>query len=187
MDLFAYSQIDNLEEILKRQNIAVPRLRGLRLMKDEEIVSDEAIEKMIHDEILDTVRRIVEQGSLDTWCSWKDETRKDILIYKDVTNEYGTRRKVVGYHWDKIHGKKRKWIKFEIKKIKKRVKAQYEMWNKYVGKDILYVHSRCGGYNWGYFGASKLLTHPDFLDRCDDYWDGTYCDIYFKINEVTEK
>lgn len=184
MDLFAYAQIDDLEEILKRQSIEVPRLRGLRLMKDEDVVTDETMEEMIHDEILNTVQKIVEQGTLDSWSSWLDDTRNDILIRKDVVHEWGTRREVVGYRWDKIHGKKRKWIKFEIKKIKARVRKQYEMWNKYVGKDVLYVHSRCGGHNWGYYGASKLLTHPDFLDRCDDYWDGTYCDIYFKIKEM---
>lgn len=182
MDLGAYAQIEDLEEILKKQNIEVPRLRGLRLMKDEEIVSQAKMDEMINREILKTVERIVEQGSLDCWSSWKDDTRNDILIRKDVTDKYGTSREVVGYHWNKIHGKKRKWIKFEIKQIKKRVKKQYDMWNKYVGKDVLYVHSRCGGDNWGYFGATKLLTHPDFLDRCDDYWDCSYCDIYFKIN-----
>lgn len=184
MDLFAYAQIDDLEKILERQNIEVPRLRGLRLMKDEEIVSKEEMARMIHDEILDTVRRIVEQGTLDSWSSWLDDTRNDILIRKDVVYEWGTKREVVGYRWDKIHGKKRKWIKFEIKKIKERVRKQYEMWNRYVGKYVLYVHSRCGGGNWSYFGANKLITHPDFLDRCDDYWDGTYCDIYFKIKEM---
>lgn len=183
MDLFAYSQIENLEEILKKQNINVPRLRGIRLMKDETTVSEEEMAKMIHEEILDTVERIIEQGKLDSWSSWKFDTRNDILIRKNVIHEWGTKREVVGYRWNKIHGKKRKWIKFEIKQIKKRVKKQYEMWNKYAGQDVLYAHSRCGGHNWQYYGANKLITHPDFLDRCDDYWDGTYCDIYFKIKK----
>lgn len=183
MDLFAYTQIEDLEEILKRQNINVPRLRGLRLMKDENIVSEEQMAEMIHDDILNIVCRIIEHGSLNCWSSWKDDTRNDILIRKNVVHEWGIEREVVGYRWNKIHGKKRKWIKFEIKQTKKRVKKQYEMWNRYVGQDVLYVHSRCGGDNWNYFGANKLLIHPDFLDRCDDYWDGTYCDIYFKIKK----
>ena len=36
MDLFAYLQIEDLEKYLKDNNIEIPRLRGLRLMKDEE-------------------------------------------------------------------------------------------------------------------------------------------------------
>ena len=35
MDLYAYTQIDELEEIMKANNIGVPRLRGLRLMSKE--------------------------------------------------------------------------------------------------------------------------------------------------------
>ena len=36
MDLGAYSQTEDLDEIAKRNNIHVPRLRGYRLMKNEE-------------------------------------------------------------------------------------------------------------------------------------------------------
>ena len=35
MDLYAYTQIDELEEIMKANDIEVPRLRGLRLMSKE--------------------------------------------------------------------------------------------------------------------------------------------------------
>ena len=35
MDIGAYAQIDDLEQIMKDHNIDIPRLRGLRLMKDE--------------------------------------------------------------------------------------------------------------------------------------------------------
>ena len=45
MDLYAYSQIDKLEKIAKENNIEVPRLRGYRLMSEEEKVSDETIAK----------------------------------------------------------------------------------------------------------------------------------------------
>lgn len=36
MDLGAYAQIDNLGQIMKDNGIDIPRLRGLRLMKDKE-------------------------------------------------------------------------------------------------------------------------------------------------------
>jgi len=45
MDLGAYAQIDSLEQILRQNNINVPRLRGLRLMSEEKPVSREDIEK----------------------------------------------------------------------------------------------------------------------------------------------
>ena len=35
MDLYAYAQIDELEEIMKANDIEVPRLRGVRLMSQE--------------------------------------------------------------------------------------------------------------------------------------------------------
>lgn len=174
MDLGAYVQIEDLKEILEKQNIQVPRLRGIRLMKNEKIVSQKEIDEMINDEILSIVKNMVEQGFLHGWCSWKDDTRNDILIRnKD--------REVIGYHWNKIHGKKRKKIKFEIKKCKKEYQKQYDLFNSFVGKDVLYIHSRIGGNNWNFYHGFELVKHPDYLGHCDDAWDGTYCDIYFKI------
>ena len=174
MDLGAFVQIENLQEILNKQNICVPRLRGLRLMTQEKSISKEAMEECIRQETLEIVKDIVEQNSLNSWCSWLNDTRNDILIRnKD--------REVIGYRWNKIHGRKRKWIKFEIKKLKKAVYNQYNTFNKYVGKNVLYVHARVGGDNWYYCEGYKLAEHSDFLEKCDDYYDCTYCDIYFKI------
>lgn len=177
MDLGAYAQIEDLEKILTRQQIDIPRLRGLRLMKDEKIVTKEQIDEMIKHEILDIVRGIVEQNSLNSWSSWKDDTRNDILIRDE-------KRRVINYRWEKIHGKKRKWIKFEIKKAKKNYNNQYALWNKFVGENVLYVHARLGGGNWRFFNGNETISkHKDFLERCDDAWDSTYCDMYFKIKE----
>jgi hypothetical protein len=92
-------------------------------MKDEKKIPDEDIQRWIEYEILDLVTDIVEQGCHWSWCSWKHDTRNDILI-RDAD------RNVIGYHWDKIHGKKRKQIKFEIKKLKRAFKEHYELFNK---------------------------------------------------------
>lgn len=35
MDLFAYSQIDNLSDLLTSNGISIPRLRGIRKMSEE--------------------------------------------------------------------------------------------------------------------------------------------------------
>lgn len=176
MDLYAYTQIEKLQPILKNQNINVPRLRGLRLMNEEENVSQEEINESINNTVLSIVTHIIEQNSLTSWCSWKDNTRNDILIRnKD--------KDVIGCRWNKIHGKKRKWIKFEIKKTKKNFQKQYDLFNSFVGKDILYVHTRIGGNNWSFYKGDQLTKHPDYLAHCDDAYDNTYCDLYFKIRE----
>lgn len=176
MDLGAYAQIEDLNSILLEQDISIPRLRGLRLMKNEKKVSNEDVGSMIRAEILDMVTDIVEQGCRWFWCSWKADTRNDILIRNED-------RQVVDYRLDKIHGKKRKKIKFEIKKIKRAFKQQYELFNKYAGEDVLYVHARIGGPNWFTYGGDELTKHPDYLDMCDDAYDDTYCDIYFRLKE----
>ena len=60
--------------------------------------------------------------------------------------------------------------------------------DKYVGrKDVFCVHARIGGNNWNYYGGYKLEKEPWFLERVDDYWDSTYCDIYVKIDKEIEE
>ena len=186
MDLTAYVQIDDLEKIAKDNNIEVPRLRGYRLMKDEEPVSAEELNRMMKDcEV-----RVCE----DLCCSepfWKgdadcyeyssrtDYLRKRYLI--SSTDEEGY-TDYIGIRWDRIHGWKRKVLKFEIKKKNRRIQRQYDMWNKYAGKEnVLYIHARIGGGNWDYFGGNELMKEPWFLDRVDDYYDETYCDIYASL------
>ena len=80
--------------------------------------------------------------------------------------------------WDRIHGWKRKVLKFAIKKKKRAIQKQIDMWNKYVGKDnVLFIHSRIGGANWNDYGGNELEKQPWFLEKVDDYFDDTYCDI----------
>lgn len=87
-----------------------------------------------------------------------------------------------GIRWDKIHGWKRKILKFELKKQHRRIKTQYDMWNKYCGKDVFYVRARMGGRNWAsYPDKDTILNHPQFLDRVDDCWYDSYCDFYFEL------
>ena len=44
MDLGAYAQIEDLEQIMKDNNIEIPRLRGLRLMRNEEPITRASME-----------------------------------------------------------------------------------------------------------------------------------------------
>lgn len=183
MDLTAYMQIDDFEKIAKDNNIEIPRLRGYRLMKDEEPVSAE--------EIKDIMKRCEVRVCEKLCCSvpfWNgnsncseysprtDYLRKYFLI--SSTDEEGY-TDYTDIRWDRIHGWKRKVLKFEIKKKKRRIQKQFDMWNKYAGKEnVLYIHARIGGDYWDYYGGNKLMKEPWFLDRVDDCYDETYCDIY---------
>ena len=141
MDLYAYSQIDKLKKYLEENNIDIPRLRGLRLMKEEEQCRDE------------TIKKVAEE--LVPYLFPKAKSVND------------------------LHGKARKKYKLALKHARK----QYDTFNKYVGKNVLYVHARVGGANWDFFGMDEITKHPLYLERVDDYFDSTYCDIYFKLKE----
>lgn len=186
MDLGAYAQIDDLEKVMEDNGIVIPRLRGLRRMRDEFTVTKE--------EMLESAKYIGlwECQSLcrcnfipDACCheySWRTNRIVEKYMIKNEHHDY------VGIRWDNIHGKRRKMFKFELKKAKKRVFKQYEMFNKYVGRpDVLYIHARLGSGNWGGYDCEKLVKgQPWFLDYIEDAFDCTYVDIYAKIKENTD-
>ena len=183
MDLIAYVQIDNLSKIAKDNNIEVPRLRGYRLMKDEDPVSTEEIKKLVNRCEVDVCENLCRARPFwnENACCFSYGRRSDLLLeyylIKDM-DENG-RKEYTGIRWDRIHGKKRKILKLAIKHQKKRIKKQFEMWNKYAGNgNVLYIHSRIGGHNWSCYGGNELAKQPWFLDKVDDYFDETYCDIY---------
>ena len=190
MDLGAYAQIDDLEQIMKDNGIEIPRLRGLRLMKDEAPFTKEDLEEVIKDDILWEVKSLIrgcpkwDWNSCVTELSSKTDALCDYYLWYDV-DEYGC-HKYVDICWDRIHGKKRKACKYVIKKVKKRVKEQFDMWNKYVDRDdVLYIHARLGSGNWGGYDCDKIVKgQPWYLDHCEDHFDCTYVDIYAKIKEV---
>lgn len=186
MDLYAYTQIEDLDQIAKDNGIEVPRLRGYRLMKDEEPVSEEEIKEMLKDCEVEAVKYLCEAmppWSINAWyLTYSSQTKQieDYYLIKSK-NERGYEN-YVAVRWDRIHGKKRKILKFKIKQKRRRVLEQYNMWNKYVGReDVLYIHARIGGANWDYFNGNELKKQPWFLDKVDDSFDRTYCDIYAKI------
>lgn len=186
MDLTTYMQIDDLEKIAKDNNIKVPRLRGYRLMKDEEPVTKEQINKLMQYCEIDVCARLCRANpfwNINSGCSEYSSWTDSILKYYLVTHiDENGHEEYIDIRWDRIHGWKRKVLKFEIKKQKRRIQKQFDMWNKYVGKEnILYIHSRIGGRNWNYYGGNELAKSPWFLDKVDDHYDNTYCDIYASI------
>lgn len=188
MDLGAYAQIDDLEQIMNNNNIDIPRLRGLRLMKDEDPLTKAEREEVIKEDILWEVQNLIrgcpkwDWNSCVTEFSSKTDAICDYYLWYDV-DEYG-RHNYIDICWDRIHGKKRKACKYVIKKIKKRVKKQFDMWDKYTGRDdVLYIHARLGSGNWGGYDCDKIVKgQPWYLDHCEDHFDSTYVDIYAKIN-----
>lgn len=189
MDLGAYAQMESLSDILATTGIEIPRLRGLRLMAKEEKVTEKEIKELIENEKPEVIERLVrscppwDANSSCTTYDWN----ADMMLKKYVTtNENGC---VDGIRWKNIHGKRRKIAKFEIKKKAKRIRQSLETLNKYAGrKDVLYVHARIGGNNWTYFGGPEITRHPAFIEKVDDWFDSTYCDIYVRVDEkVVEK
>lgn len=186
MNIYAYANIERLTEIAQKNNIVVPRLHGYCLMSEEPCFNEkEQMDSFIN------IRHIVTSlcTSVPFWTDdasrYKYGLKTDKLCRKYLGRNYNddfddfTEQTI---NWNKIHGKKRRVLKFAIKNKRKRIKAQYDIWNKYVGRaDVLYIHARIGGYNWETY-KENVIHEPWFLEKVDDYEDSTYCDIYAKLN-----
>lgn len=167
MDMKAYLLIDDLGSIAKENGINIPRLRGYRLMKYEEPISQEKIEAIKHESEIDIV--------LDS-----STQNKFLKIKKEITEEGEINH--VSIQWKNIHGKRRKNLKFKIKKQKQKIQHFYDVRNKYAGReDVLYVYARLGGKNWYYNNGKELENQPWFIEKVDDYSEDTYTIIYCKI------
>lgn len=188
MDLGAYANIDDLSIIAKRNNIIVPRLRGYRLMKDEAPVDiDKVVDKRevaiscVRD--LCTSRPFWNPNSNCAEFSYITDIKKEYFLVKGSEDGF---EDYIDVRWDRIHGWKRKVLKTYIHNEIKRQRKQWETWNKYVGRDdILYIHARIGGGNWEYY-YKEVAYQPWFLEKVDDSFDSTYCDIYAKINSEVD-
>lgn len=204
MDLFAFAQIGRFAELMNAQGIDIPRLRGVRWMKEEAQISEE--------EICDTIKRqcgyeleeavtayprfainpLWYEGSLRT-----DALKRKYIVYEtemDSRTDRTTGEKVeyefkypVGIRWELVHGKNRKHLKYILKRCVQRVRRQMETHNKYAGReDVLQIHARIGSNNWFNYDAHLTVEkQPWFLEEVDDAFDYTYCDIYVKIDSST--
>lgn len=190
MDLGAYARIDILDQIMKDNNIDIPRLRGLRLMKDEKPVSKEEITGIAEIEGLRRCAwlcRALPPFDWNSTCSCLSDRTDAICEYYLELPKYDSgiinHMDPIAIRWDRVHGKKRKAFKYVIKQAKKEVFRQLDMWNKYAGQDdILYIHARLGSGNWGYYDCNKIVKgQPWYLEHCEDHFDCTYVDIYAKI------
>ena len=178
MDLGAYVQIEDLQQVMTENGISVPRLRGLRLMSEEKPLTKEEIKEQINDQWLWQCEKLCcSQFQLNAY--WMDLNYKTSRIEKYyLIKKNGD---TTGVRWNVLHGKKRKLFKFVRKLVAKRVLKVYETFNKYCGENVLYIHARIGGGNWDYFDGSELAKQPWFIEKVDDAFDCTYCDIYARL------
>ena len=157
-------------------------------MRDEIPNSEADLEELLREYEMDVYESVCTSSfainpTVWAYCGRTRRTEKKFLI-KSV-DENG-REHTVGFRWDRIHGKRRKHLKYLLKDKKRRVLKQANTFNKYVGcEDVLYIHARIGGGNWLYYGGSEIEKQPWFLEKVDDCWDCTYCDIYAKIDPAT--
>ena len=180
MDLYAYAQIGNLEAVAKANGIDVPRLRGYRLMSEEEPLTTEemlAIEWNLVHEVYRRACCSIPRFNPDSCMSeWSSDTRRIEAKYIKPDGEF---------RWELLHGKPRRRVKFAVRKMRKAVRKENETWNKYVGrKDVLYIHARIGGKNWDYYNGDELKKQPWFLEMVDDPFDGSYCTIYAQLKPI---
>lgn len=188
MDIGAYARIKDLSAILDSTGINIPRLRGLRLMATEEKISENDIKEMADSAEVDAVEDLVRAcppwsvgSNSHSYCNRTDKNLKRFLVYTEDERGY---KQPTAVRWSELHGKKRKKVKLLAKTQTKRIRKSMETFNKYAGrKDVLYVHTRIGGNNWVYFDGPKVAGHPAFIERVDDWFDSTYCDIYIKVDK----
>lgn len=173
MDLGAYANIPTLEKIAEEHNIKVNRVRGYRLMKDEEPITKEEINEQIEDILiywLEYESKATHIFGFTTYQGYEDDKR--------YIKKVGNKSIIL---WENIHGKLRKKLKFAKKNITKRVNTQWNLWNNYCGKDVLYIHAKQGSTNWSDTTHESYAHDEWYLNSCDDAFDSCYCDIYAKI------
>lgn len=188
MDLFAYTQIDKLEQLAQKNGISVPRLRGYRLMKSEKPITADDWKEIRHNIEIDVMEMLCESmWGRDKYGRWITSGTRAKCAYhiKNYECRYMSEDEE-GYkepeiRWDRLKGKKKRIFITHVKNALRGYKKQYEAWNKYCGHDdILYIHARIGGGNWPYY-CDQVVDKTWFIEKVDDGWDSTYCDIYAKL------
>lgn len=179
MDIGAYMNIEDLDSVAEANDIHIPRLRGYRLMKNEtKLDRDEALSNNITGQVYSDLVHSVPPFSISSYCyRYGGGSRRLEKKYLIKTGDF---RYIL--RWENVHGKN---AKYAIKKAKRAVYKNIDTFNKYVGRDdVLYIHARIGGDNWLYYGGKELESQPWFLEKVDDFYDSTYCDIYAKIKPI---
>lgn len=177
MDLAAYADMERLDEIVKKNGIEIPRERGYRLMSEQEKIPQEDYDEAVKDMSVWLCEQLIQAyPKYSVHYEWQVHSP----ITKRQIKKFIKDEEIL---WERIHGVFRKNLKYVIKKKTQAIKAQNDTFNKYVGRpDIIMVHARVGSDNWRYYDChQKVEGKPWFIEKVDDYFDSTYCDIYCRI------
>lgn len=104
---------------------------------------------------------------------------QDELIDKYINENYGDVPRIRGVRFMKIQEKTNKKDKLS------------RVFDKYVGTDTIYIHTRCGHCGFGFKGKRSNYKYYEadkweekysdlFLEHINGDWDKTYCTHYFK-------
>ena len=120
------------------------------------------------------------------------------LISNYIEKHYGDVPRIRGVRFMKLEDKATDKFRLDVTDFFGEESVDYsifikeiEMFNKYAGQDVVYIHTRCGDCGLGYddlysnyisCGAKKWEEeHKNlFLDHITDPFDCTYCTHYFK-------
>lgn len=189
MDLYAYAQIPDLAHIAEKHGIDIPRLRGYRLMSEEDPFEQVEIDKLKRSAVVEVAEDLCRakpfwsrnpeyrEISRDT-----DRLRERYLV---VEKDEAGFTDCVDVRWDALTDDMRETLLAAVEEKQQAIQKQFDTFNKYVGKNVLYIHSRMGGGNWEHYEHKEDITSkPWFLERVDDCVDGTYCDFYASLEGV---
>lgn len=115
------------------------------------------------------------------------QLKEEEKIEKYIKENYGEVPRNRGIRFMKVE------TPYSEELIKKYPSTKYiaKMFNKYVGQDVIYIHTRCGNCGLGYknprsnyisCGAKKWeeQNKDKFLEHITDSFDKTYCTHYFE-------
>lgn len=165
---------NTLDHYLVDNDIFIVRLRATMLMKDQKPISINKMNEMMLAYINENVC-----SYLTKYPFYHNRKHKALSYMRD---EHGRLDAVKKVYLNKLHGKKKKDVKWIIKQTKEKFLKQFELWNSMCGKNVLYVCARQGGLNRIYYPIDT--THPMYLADVDDAYDRTYCDIYYDLTKA---
>lgn len=190
MDLYGFGNAEGLDRLAAANGISVPRVRGYRLMEKEKPVTEAEIREAVRSMEMHTyVNAVLAVPTFDAnsheheLSARTDALMKRYLVYSgDDDGSPEICRDVIGFRWDRLHGRRRRALKLAVKQARRRTEKEIRIFNKHCGqKGVLCIYARIGGWNRTEYGGAEIARKPWFIEKADDAFDSTYCSIYARI------
>lgn len=187
MDLYAFAQIPELKHLAEERGIDIPRLRGYRLMSEEDRFEQVEIDKLKRAAVAEVAEQLCRSKPFWSRTPEYREISRDTDRLRErycvVETDAMGLKECVDVRWDALDDNMREILLAAVEEKQQAIQKQFDTFNKYVGKNVLYIHSRMGGGNWESYEHKEGITgQPWFLERVDDCVDGTYCDFYASLD-----